>query len=100
MNRRILLIVNPHAASGRAVERCDRWLLRFGRPEARSDYVLTERPSHATLLAQEAAPKYDLVVAVGGDGTVNEVATGLLLAGESRAALVFCPSAPAMTLPG
>lgn len=40
--------------------------------------VFTERPGHATELAhQYARMGFDAVVAVGGDGTVNEVARGL-----------------------
>jgi diacylglycerol kinase (ATP) len=39
----------------------------------------TKAPGHATVLAREAAQNnFDLVFAVGGDGTVNEVAKGLL----------------------
>lgn len=39
----------------------------------------TERPGHATELAKQAIEKkYRMVFAVGGDGTVNEVAKGLL----------------------
>jgi diacylglycerol kinase (ATP) len=39
----------------------------------------TERQGHATALAREAADEgYDMVVAVGGDGTIGEVATGLV----------------------
>ena len=39
----------------------------------------TERPRHATELARQAvADGCDLVVAIGGDGTMNEVATGLI----------------------
>lgn len=39
----------------------------------------TEYPGHATELARKAvAEGYDIVVAVGGDGSVNEVAAGLL----------------------
>ena len=38
---------------------------------------LTERPGDARLFAEQAAGSgYDLVVAVGGDGTVNEAANG------------------------
>ncbi|MBC3542138.1 diacylglycerol/lipid kinase family protein [Rufibacter sediminis] len=42
------------------------------------EIVLTERAGHATELAQRAATEgARLVVAIGGDGTVNEVARGL-----------------------
>lgn len=41
--------------------------------------VLTERPRHATELARRAVDEgCDLVVAIGGDGTLNETATGLI----------------------
>ena len=39
-------------------------------------FVYTERPGHATSLARNA--EADIVVAVGGDGTVSEVAQGLV----------------------
>lgn len=38
----------------------------------------TEYPGHATELAREAALRHSLVIAAGGDGTVGEVATGLI----------------------
>ena len=42
-------------------------------------YSFTNSPGHATELAIKAAREgYDMVVAVGGDGTVNEVAQGLI----------------------
>jgi diacylglycerol kinase (ATP) len=44
-----------------------------------ADVVLTERPRHATELARRAvAEGCGLVVAIGGDGTLNEVAAGLV----------------------
>jgi diacylglycerol kinase family enzyme len=42
------------------------------------DAIDTERREHATVLCREAAQEgYDVVVAFGGDGTVNEAANGL-----------------------
>lgn len=41
--------------------------------------VFTKFPKHATELSREAAEnKYDVVVAVGGDGTMHEVGKGLI----------------------
>lgn len=42
------------------------------------DYILTEGPGHATELGKIAVDQgYHMVVAVGGDGTINEVAAAL-----------------------
>jgi YegS/Rv2252/BmrU family lipid kinase len=43
----------------------------------RGDALLSERPGHLTELAREAAADTDLLVAVGGDGTVHEVVNGI-----------------------
>jgi diacylglycerol kinase (ATP) len=46
------------------------------------DYKLTEGEGHAIELAREAAGNgYKCIVAVGGDGTANEVANGILHSG-------------------
>jgi len=75
--RRMLVIVNPHAAT---VSDRLRNLVVYalgGRYEV--DAVDTEARGHATVLCREAAHEgYDVVVAFGGDGTVNEAANGLL----------------------
>ena len=41
----------------------------------------TESQGHATRIAQENAPSFDLVVCIGGDGTMNEALSGLLDSG-------------------
>jgi diacylglycerol kinase (ATP) len=67
-------------------------LQRYFGGVAGTDYLLrpTERPGHATELARAAAQAgCRLVVAVGGDGTVNEVGQGLL--GQPGAALGIVP---------
>ncbi|MGC9523561.1 MAG: diacylglycerol/lipid kinase family protein [Anaerolineae bacterium] len=77
MNYRI--IVNPVAGRGagaRAVPEIEQLLHSHG---LRFDLVCTERPWHAAELAQQAATDgCDVVVAVGGDGTSNEVLNGLM----------------------
>jgi YegS/Rv2252/BmrU family lipid kinase len=58
-----------------------------------ADWAGTEYPGHATELARQAGEQgYDLVVAVGGDGTVHEVVNGLMqVPPESRPALGIVP---------
>jgi diacylglycerol kinase (ATP) len=77
-----LFIVNPIAGSGRAhgiVPRIAAWL-EERRIEAR--VLETREPGHAERLAAAAADLgHDRVVAVGGDGTVQEVINGLLNSG-------------------
>lgn len=77
VNYRTFVIANPAAAAG-AVE--DDWplierLLRANLPEL--DYAFTQGPGHATLLAREALrADWEMIVSVGGDGTLNEVVNG------------------------
>jgi YegS/Rv2252/BmrU family lipid kinase len=77
---KVRAILNPRA--GVATHRARRAVER-GHPSWH-DYAvyLTREPGHATELAQEAvAGGAELVLAIGGDGTVNEVSRGLLGSG-------------------
>lgn len=76
---RIFLIINNfsgHHLGERAVETVIPVLLKNG---YQVEHAFTQYPGHATELASKASFEgFDLVVAVGGDGTVNEAAQGLL----------------------
>jgi diacylglycerol kinase family enzyme len=76
-SRRMLVIVNPYATTvSDRLKNLVVYALR-GRYEVRA--VDTEARDHATELCREAAADgYDVVVAFGGDGTVNEAANGLV----------------------
>jgi diacylglycerol kinase (ATP) len=71
-------IVNPTAGRNRVRRANDS--LRRRLDSIGIDYVfeMTEGPGHATLLARQYGRNGDIVVAVGGDGTVHEVANGLI----------------------
>ncbi len=72
------VIFNPAAGKGHAAKRLARLRQFWGK---RVDFQPTTRPGHAIELAKQAAlDEYRVVAAAGGDGTVHEVANGLLLA--------------------
>jgi len=83
-NERICFIVNPRAAGGRAGQQVPRLRRAMDRAFAQWELKLTERPGHATELAAEAAGEFDLVAAVGGDGTCHEVVCGLMNGDRAR----------------
>ena len=74
--KRMLVIANPFATTMSARLKSLVVYALQGRYDV--DAVDTERRDHATALCREAAAQgYDVVVALGGDGTVNEAANGL-----------------------
>jgi diacylglycerol kinase family enzyme len=76
-SRRMLVIVNPYATT--VSDRLKNLVLYALRGRYQVDAVDTEARDHATELCREAAREgYDVVVAFGGDGTVNEAANGLV----------------------
>jgi diacylglycerol kinase family enzyme len=81
--RRVRLIVNPAAS---AVSTRLRAAVNRALADHELDEVETREPNHATELAREAAAEgIEAVVVLGGDGTVNEVANGLLASGTETA---------------
>lgn len=79
------VIVNPIAGAGRTVRKWPQIMGLLKSIGLSFEYDLTEAPGHAIELAKSAAKKgYELVVSVGGDGTINEIVNGLYNAGNIR----------------
>lgn len=91
------VIVNPASGKGRALRKADALHARL----SESCPVQVLRTTHrgaATELASEATTRVDRVIAVGGDGTLNEVLNGIVSAGlepEDRPELGFLPAGTA-----
>lgn len=76
--KQILYVVNPRSGVGRKnaieneiKERTDSSKIDF-------EIIHTTRRGHATEIATKSRDQIDAIIAVGGDGTVNEVGNGLL----------------------
>lgn len=84
----IPVIFNPHAGKKRARSR----LQSLGTEIADLEMLPTEEPGQAEQFALEAAQQgHAVIVAAGGDGTVHEVANGLLRSGRTDVALGIIP---------
>lgn len=105
-SRRIKLVFNPQSGSGAALGESGRTLAqsKLQSPQVylrrilqalraqglEAEAMMTLSPSAATAAARHCAKnRYDLVIAVGGDGTINAVINGLA---GSRTALGVIPA--------
>jgi diacylglycerol kinase family enzyme len=74
--KRMLIIVNPYATT--VSDRLKNLVVYALQGRYQVEAVMTEAQNHATEIGIEARDGgYDVVVAFGGDGTLNEVANGL-----------------------
>jgi len=75
----ILFIINP-ISGGRGKLRIPDFIDQYlDKEKFNANFVFSEYVGHAGELADEAATKnFDVIVAAGGDGTINEVATKVL----------------------
>jgi diacylglycerol kinase family enzyme len=77
--RRGLLIYNPAAGSGRQAVRLQAILSILREGGIATEAVATRHPGDATALARTAAARsVEVVFSYGGDGTIREIAAGLM----------------------
>ena len=78
MKKNILFIINPISGGKKKLNFPELAKLHLDPFKFNAEFAFTEWPTHANELAQIAAEKgTDIIVSVGGDGTMNEVASGI-----------------------
>lgn len=76
---KILAIINPASNGGRTAKSWPRFYDYLSNYNLNIEEIYTEYPGHAVKLAKNAVLKgYKYIMAVGGDGTVNEIINGLI----------------------
>lgn len=82
MKKKLLFIYNAHAGKGKIRA----YLVDIIEVFAKENYEITVSPTmkqgDATTVAREEGKKYDLIVCSGGDGTLDEVVTGIIQSGQ------------------
>jgi YegS/Rv2252/BmrU family lipid kinase len=95
-DKRPFFIVNPRSGADSTGQQWPEWQQRIRNTLGRVDFAYTEGSMHATTLTRKAlSDGYDRIVAVGGDGTLNEVLNGFFDHGENccpEAALAYIPN--------
>jgi len=95
-----VVIVNPHARDGRSGKVAGRCLELLSRSEHRIEHVEVRTFDDARVLSAEANSRdADVVVAIGGDGTINKVLNGFFdhdgrLVGRARFGVVHTGTSP------
>ncbi|MDQ3411701.1 MAG: diacylglycerol kinase family lipid kinase [Chloroflexota bacterium] len=83
------VILNPRANAGRAIQVLPRLADALAAAEHCYQIHVTTAPGDASVAARRFAGQgIELILAVGGDGTINEVANGLLEHGGTRLGIV------------
>ena len=78
MTKKYKLIANPAAGRGRSKETVLQVLELLKGRGVEFDLELTKGPRDAANLARRALEEFDVIVAIGGDGTINEIIPGML----------------------
>lgn len=80
MKKKLLFIYNSHAGKGKIRNALVDILDVFARKDYDITVSPTMNPGDATIVARERSSDFDLLVCSGGDGTLDEVVTGMVQA--------------------
>ncbi|MDY2959942.1 MAG: diacylglycerol kinase family lipid kinase [Hornefia sp.] len=79
--KRVLIILNPRAGTRQANRKFAEIVDIFCREGYKVSVATTGKSGDGRVFAKDRAKDHDLIVCIGGDGTFNEVASGLLESG-------------------
>lgn len=90
MKLNILFIINPISGGKDKLRIPDLIDANLDRLKFNANFAFTEYIGHASEIAEEAANKsFDVIVAVGGDGTINEIANKVMQQNKILGVLPF-----------
>lgn len=84
MEKKMMLLVNPNAGKGGYKSVLAEILAVFSSNDILPTVYFTRYPGHSSELIEKNASGYDLVVCLGGDGTLSEVVSGMMKLSERR----------------
>ncbi len=88
--KKLLFIVNPCAGQKKILRHLSDVISLFNQEGFEVTIYMTGHSGHGTEIAETRCRDFDLVVCAGGDGTLNEVITGVLHA-EARVPIGYIP---------
>lgn len=91
MSKRVMLLVNPNAGKGGYKTVLADVLKVLCAGGCVPTVFFTQSRGEAPALVERHAPEYDMVVCLGGDGTLSEVAAGMLRLGEQKRVIGYIP---------
>jgi YegS/Rv2252/BmrU family lipid kinase len=77
IRKKILFIINP-ISGVKNKSSIEDVILKKLNNRVQFDIVYTQKEGHGKLIAEESVGSYNYIIAVGGDGTVNEVSSALI----------------------
>ena len=78
--KNVMLIINPCAGRKSGKKNADKVISMLKKHGLECTLFMTQRRGDATQFVIDDGNKYDIVVCMGGDGTLNEVINGVLKA--------------------
>lgn len=89
--KKLLFIINPKAGIRKNRHYIDDAVSVFEQAGYKVGIKYTKKRSDGTIIARDLGAKVDLVVCMGGDGTLNEVMQGMI-EGDSKTPLAYIPA--------